>query len=312
MSGQPSQNENMEYLSASDGHRIPFRHWPHPQPRAVVHLVHGMAEHSGCYEDVALKLNEHGYAVVAHDHRCHGLSVPQSELGNASWSQNWAGMQADMLEVNHTARGLYPQLPLILLGHSMGSFISLRFAESHSDKVDVLVLEGSNYEHPAFCQAARRIAMMEGWRQGKNARSPIVNALTFGGFNKTIKNPRTDFDWLSRNEVFVNRYIADPLCGYQCSNGFWNDFLAGLSETYKGSNLRRIRKSLPVYLLVGDKDPVSKNAKGVKALAKHLRSAGVNNLVLKTYPAARHDLLHETNADKVYRDLLNWLNAQQI
>ena len=300
----------LDYLTAPDGHRIPVRHWPVANPLAVIHIAHGMAEHSGCYADVAPRLNAAGYAVVAHDHRCHGHSVPAAALGTASASQHWNAICADMLHVNTHIRSLYPKQRIALLGHSMGSFISMDFMGKHSDRVDLLLLEGSNYEAPWFCNVARGIAVFEGWRQGQDGRSPIIHALSFGGFNKKFKNPRTAFDWISRDNAVVDRYVADPLCGFQCSNGYWNGFLAGLARIYKPANFRGIRKNLPIYLLAGTEDQVGKKSRGVIALRDQLEKAGCQPVKMVLYTDARHDLLHETNRDEVISDLLGWLDVK--
>lgn len=303
----PPQAASLEYLATPDGHRIPVRHWPLESARAVVHISHGMAEHSGCYADVAARLNAAGYAVLAHDHRCHGLAVPEAGLGNIGGTQQWAGIGADMVQVNQHVRSLYLGKPLVLLGHSMGSFISLQFAEAHSDRIDALLLEGSNYEAPWFCRLAGGLAAFESWRQGEDGRSPIINALTFGGFNRSVKNPRTPHDWVSRCIDFIDRYNADPRCGFQCSNGYWRDFLGGLAEIYAPHNLQRIRADLPLYLFAGAEDPVGHGGRGVRKLATMLSRTASKPVQPHIYEGVRHDILHEINADTVTRDLLDWL-----
>lgn len=300
--------DSLEWLSAADGHRIPYRHWPVASPRAVIHLVHGMAEHSGCYADVAPLFNAEGFAVIAHDHRCHGHSVSPGALGNSSLQQNWAGVCADMAVVNAEVRCLYPDAPLILLGHSMGSFVSQYFAQQHPDRLNLLLLEGSSYEAPWFTRAAGRLIAFETWRQGDLGRSRLVHALSFGSFNKAFKNPRTEFDWLSRDDAFVDRYVADPRCGFQLSNAYWRDFLQGLNRLYQPWAMQRIRPDLPVYLFAGRRDPVGHNGRGVEKLAQaYRRIVGSRDVTLRLYPDARHDLLHETNRDEVLTDLLGWL-----
>ncbi len=296
-----------DWLTANDGHRIPLRHWPVAQPRAVVQIVHGMSEHSGCYDDVARQLNAAGLSVLAHDHRCHGKSVSLAELGDSSRLQHWAGVCHDMALVNAEVHRRHPGLPLILLGHSMGSFVAQDFAQHYPDQLNVLLLEGSNFEAPWFTTAASWLAGFEIWRQGENGRSPLIHALSFGAFNKTIRSPRTAFDWVTREARFVDRYIADPMCGFQLSNGYWRDFLKGLSKLYRPASLQRMRSDLPVYLFAGDKDPVGHMGKGVQKLASAMKTAGLHDVTLRLYPDARHDLLHETNQEEVLQDLLNWL-----
>lgn len=299
---------DVEWLTASDGHRIPLRHWPVAAPRAVIHIAHGMAEHSGCYADVAGILNAAGYSVFAHDHRCHGLATSAAELGNVSAQQHWAGVCHDMAVVNADIHHRHPELPLILIGHSMGSFISQYFAQHYPGQINLLLLEGSSFEAPWFTSIAGLIGRFESWRQGVNGRSPVIHALSFGGFNKVFKNPRTAFDWLSRDEAFVDRYVADPLCGFQMSNGYWGDFVKGLTALYQPQAMKKIRPDLPIYLFSGDCDPVGHMGKGVERLARAYREiTGSRDVTLRLYPEARHDILHEANRDEVITDLLGWI-----
>lgn len=301
--------EGVEFLRAEDGHGIPFRHWPVPHPKAVIHIAHGMSEHSACYADAAARLNAEGYAVTAHDHRCHGLSVPVAALGEVSESQHWEAVCADMRTVNIYGRKLYPDVPWILLGHSMGSFISLSYAERHSHTMDALILEGTNYEAPWFTWLAHWFASFECWRQGVNGRSPVIHALTFGKFARAFEDAGSEYDWISRDKRFVKQYLDDPRCGVTCSNGFWRDLLEGLSRTQRTSNLAKIRKDLPVYSFAGAKDPVGHEGVTVARLDDKLEDVGMMDVTLKIYEDARHDLFHETNRDEVYADLVQWLDA---
>lgn len=303
--------EGVDFLLAEDGHRIPLRHWPVEHPRAIVLIAHGMAEHGGLYDDVARALNAGGYAVMAHDHRCHGLSVPLKALGEVSEKHHWEALCADMRTVNVHAHKTYPELPLVLIGHSMGSFASLSYVERHSHTVDALVMVGTNYEAPWYTWAAHLFAGLESWRQGKNGRSGIIHALTFGKFARQYK-PGTDYDWLSRDPAFVQRYLDDPRCGVTCSNGFWQDFLVGFSRTLRMSNLRKIRKDLPIYSFAGSRDPVGENGINVAKMDDKLEEAGLIDVTLKIYEGARHDMFHETNRDEVMTDLLAWLDAMLL
>jgi alpha-beta hydrolase superfamily lysophospholipase len=210
--------------------------------------------------------------------------------------------------VNAAVHERYPELPVILLGHSMGSFVAQHFVQHHPDRVNLLLLEGSNYEAPWFTRIAGLLTRFEAWRQGEQGRSRLIGALSFDGFNRTIKNARTDFDWVSRDTTFVDRYCADPLCGYQLSNGYWRDFVRGLYELYQPAAMRRIRSDLPIYLFAGDKDPVGHNGRGVARLAQVYQTVvGSRDVTLRLYPEARHDILHETNRDEVMVDLLGWI-----
>lgn len=300
--------EGVEFLRAEDNHQIPLRHWPIEHPKGLIHITHGMSEHSGCYQDAAAVLNAAGYAVMAHDHRSHGLSVPLKALGEVSEHQHWEAICADMRTVNHFGKACYPDLPWILLGHSMGSFISLSYVERHSHTVDALILEGTNYEPPWFTWTAHLFAAFECWRQGTNGRSSVIHAMTFGAFDRAFKDSGKTYGWLTRDDTFVQRYISDPLCGVTCTNGFWRDFLEGLSRTQRMGNLRKIRKDLPIYSFAGAKDPVGHEGVNVAILHDKLETAGLIDVTLKIYEEARHDMLHETNRKEVFADLISWLD----
>jgi alpha-beta hydrolase superfamily lysophospholipase len=303
-----SQEPALLYLPAPDGHRIPLRHWPVASPRAIVHIVHGMAEHSGMYEDMAQFLNQHGFTVIAHDHRCHALSVKDNtEQGAVDRLQNWPNVLQDMLLINNWVRATYNGVPYGILAHSMGSFVSQWFAQNHPDRVSALALSGSDYVAPWFSRAAARIACVETLRGGRNGRSNLIHSLAFGKFGKAFKNARTDFDWLSRDAAYVDKYVADPQCGYRMANGYWRDLLNTLADIYTPSNMKKIAKDLPLYIFSGDKDPVGQMGKGITLLAKRHTKAGRAKVTFKLYPDARHCSLFETNASEVRYDLLGWM-----
>lgn len=304
---------DINWLTSFDGHKIPYRHWPLENAKAVIHIVHGMSEHSGCYQDVAEVLNANHYAVIAHDHRCHGHSVAVEKLGDISDTQHWRGIHADMLAVNELAKQNYPDLPLIVLAHSMGSFIAQNFAQAHGDKLDMLALEGSSYEPPWFTWMASKLASVTCKLQGENGRSALLHKMTFGGFNEIFSPTQTDFDWISRNTDFVNLYANDSLCGFQVSNAYWRDSLSLLTKIYSRGALSKLPKSLPLYIFSGDRDPVGHDGRSVKKLAdSYYKCAGSQDLSLKLYPSARHDLLHETNASEIIGDLLAWIDSRLL
>jgi alpha-beta hydrolase superfamily lysophospholipase/ectoine hydroxylase-related dioxygenase (phytanoyl-CoA dioxygenase family) len=301
---------DVAWLAAGDGHRIPVRRWPAPAARAVVQVLHGMAEHSGVYADVATALNAAGLAVVAHDHRGHGLAAAPGAPGDVDAERSWSGVRRDLAVVNADVRRHHPGLPVIVLGHSMGSFLAQDLARSHPDGVDLLALEGSSYEAPWLTALAGLLGRFECWRQGENGRSPLVHSLTFGAYGRAFARPRTLFDWLSRDATFVDRYVGDPLCGFRIANAFWRDFVRGLTTLYRPEAMKRTRADVPVYVFSGACDPVGHRGRGPERLARALREAGSRDVTLRLYPGARHDLLHETNRDEVIADLQGWIESR--
>jgi len=213
----------------------------------------------------------------------------------------------DLASLNQHIGQQLPGVPIILLGHSMGSYIAQAYLLHHSASLHGAILSGSNFQPVALYRAARLIARAERLRQGLRGRSALIEYLSFGSFNKAFKPNRTAFDWLSRDPDEVDRYRHDPLCGFRCTNQLWIDLLGGLQQISKASNLAQIDPGLPILVIGGECDPVSEG-KRLKRLAHALREAGCQNLQLNIYPQARHELFNETNRDEVTADVLTWLD----
>jgi alpha-beta hydrolase superfamily lysophospholipase len=295
------------WLNASDATPLYVNHWfADEAPKAVVMIAHGMAEHSDRYARLAQALVTAGFAVYAHDQRGHGKTAEQGVLGHFADTDGWQKVVGDLATLNHHIRQQYPQAPIFLLAHSMGSYIAQAYLMQHSCSLQGVILSGSNYQPPALYRAASLIARFERWRQGPTGRSALLDFLTFGSFNKAFKPNRTASDWLSRDPVEVDKYIQDPLCGFRCTNQYWIDLLAGLQQITPRGSLLQIDSDLPLLLIGGACDPVSEG-KRLDDLANALSNAGASQLQLKIYPQARHELFNETNRDEVTADLIAWL-----
>ncbi|TVT84035.1 alpha/beta hydrolase [Pseudomonas sp. H3(2019)] len=295
------------WLTASDHSRLFVNQWlPEGPLKAVILLSHGMAEHSGRYARLAQVLCAEGYGVYALDQRGHGKTAENGVLGHFSDQDGWCKVVGDLASLNQHIGQHHPGVPIVLLGHSMGSYIAQAYLLHHSASLHGAVLSGSNFQPVALYRVARLIARFERWRQGPTGRSALIEWLSFGSFNKPFKPHRTRFDWLSRDPDEVDKYVHDPLCGYRCTNQLWIDLLGGLQQISKASNLAEIDPGLPLLVIGGECDPVSEG-KRLKALADALRSAGNQCMQLNIYPQARHELFNESNRDEVTADLLKWL-----
>ncbi len=294
-------------LVTQDGLRLHVNHWHGDQPpRAVVMLSHGMAEHSLRYARLAERLVVAGFDLYALDQRGHGQSAAQGVLGHYADEGGWGKVVGDLASLNHHIRQRYPQTPIFLFGHSMGSYIGMAYLLGHSCSLQGAVLSGSNYQSVALYKAARLIAGFERWRLGPKGRSKVIDFLSFGSFNKAFKPNRTAFDWLSRDPAEVDKYVTDPLCGFVCTTQLWCDLLDGLQYITPTANLAQIDADLPLLIIGGSRDPVSEG-KRLKDLAGAVREAGVRDVQLKIYPEARHELLNESNRDEVTAHLIDWL-----
>ena len=312
--GATGNEENMEHftLQTADGHCIHGCHWPSAgnQPlRAVVLICHGMSEHAARYQSVAEQLAQHGIAVYAHDHRGHG---PHSARhGWFSAEDGWNKVVADVDRVRQHVASQHPGVPLILLGHSMGSFMARHYFLQHGTKLNGLVLSATGYRQRPLAWLLRQLARLAGTLGGRDVPSGFMGRLIFGSFNLGFFPARTKADWLSRDTAQVDAYLADPLCGFDPTPGLWADLFGGIialerGEAQPGSALPH---HCPVYLLAGSRDPVSLGRLALGQLEIRYRAAGLLNVSSKVYPGGRHEMFNETNREEVVADLLQWLDT---
>ncbi|NNG35053.1 alpha/beta hydrolase [Nakamurella aerolata] len=297
-------------IDTPDGTQLHVNRWlPDGKPKAVVQIAHGMAEHSGRYQRFADRLTGTGYAVYASDHRGHGKTAQsQADKGYFTDRDGFATVVADLGLVGERARADHPGLPFILFGHSMGSFLSRGYAIANGDKLDALVLSGTAASPGLLGKVGRFIASVQARLRGRRHPSKLMNALSFGQYNKAFKPNRTEFDWLTRDPAEVDAYIADPDAGGIFTAGFYADLLGGLAAVNDDAQVAKIPKSLPIYVVSGSLDPVGGNSKGVRQVADQLARAGVRDVSLKLWPGGRHEMLNETNRDEVMDDLVRWMD----
>lgn len=295
-------------LAATDGADLFIYRWlPAGKPRAVVQIAHGLAEHAGRYSRLADALTRAGYAVYANDHRGHGHTAPSPEqLGFFGPGDGWDKCVDDLHLVNRLIASERPVTRIVMLGHSMGSSLALSFLCKYSGAVSGAVLSGASGQPTPLAHAGRLITRVEKLRLGTHGRSPLVHKLTFGEFNKRFLPARTDFDWLSRDPAEVDKYVADPLCGFHSSVQLWIDLLDGWVQGVALS-CKNIPKTFPILVISGRHDPVSGGCRQVEAMLKAWSDAGLKNVEHKFYPEARHEIFNETNREEVTQDLLTWL-----
>ena len=276
--------------------------------RGVVQIIHGLAEHAERYNHFARYLNERGFTVYAHDHRGHGKTDPNS-LGYIDSNDGFHTMVKNIKDVRSAISDENPGLPLILFGHSMGSFLLQRYMQLYDHTPAGLIYSGSNGKPPASISAGMLLSRVLIKLKGKAAKSTLLHGMTFGAFNKRFKNPRTDMDWLSRDPDMVDLYIDDPYCGFVCSTSFFHHFFRGLKTLHAHRPFADHDLTVPILVVSGDSDPVSNMGKGIRDLEKRLKKSGVANVTVKLYENGRHEMLNETNRAEVMDDILQWLNS---
>lgn len=296
------------HLTANDGQRIYVRRWiPAAPPRGLVIIAHGMAEHSARYDRVAKPLLAEGFAVWAPDHRGHGRTIPPDETPGHMGEDGFEKTVQDLAKLADQVRELYPGLPLVLMGHSMGSFLIQGLVAARPDLAAAVVLSGSNGKPPPIAVLGRLLVRIEVRRKGTHGVSRLMRKLSFEDFNAKFKPNRTSADWLSRDEKEVDKYVADPLCGFDCSVGTWKSLLDALDGLTSPESLAHWPKDLPIYLASGSKDAVGLVGEGVRRLERQLRAAGLQDVTLVLYEGARHEVYNETNRDEVIAAMVAWV-----
>jgi alpha-beta hydrolase superfamily lysophospholipase len=305
-------NESEFRLPAKDGSPLFIRSFlPEEPPRALIQIVHGMAEHSARYARPARALTEHGYAVYADDHRGHGKTALRSEeLGHFADEGGWELVVGDQLELLEEITARHPGLPVFLLGHSLGSYIARAVAMRAGTALAGLILSGTSHDFPVRYQPYRLFARIEGVRLGKRGKSRLLRSLSLDALNAKFANPRTNADWLSRDAAEVDKYVADPLCGFECSAQFWHDVYGGLIEICSPRNIEEMPHDLPIYIMAGSLDPLNGRLSAIRRLHQALESAGMVDVTVRVYEGARHELFNELNRDEVTRDLISWLDQR--
>lgn len=299
-------------FQADDGRELFVYRWlPEEAACGIFHIAHGMSEHAGRYARLAAELNAAGWAVYANDHRGHGRTArDDGELGFFASQGGFSRVVRDLAQLIGREKEEHPGLPVVLFGHSMGATLAQAYLIEHGASLQGAVLSGPTGAPYALVNAGRLLARAERRRLGERGRSALLQAMSFDGFNKAFAPTRTACDWLSRDVAEVDRYLADPRCGFPVTTSLWIDLLDALVEIARPERQARIPKDLPVYVFAGSRDPAGGPLRGVHRLVEAYRTAGLRRVAHRIYPGGRHEMLNEINREEVTRDLLAWLAAE--
>jgi alpha-beta hydrolase superfamily lysophospholipase len=306
-----NQEEKQTFIfSAADDQQIFCHRWPIPVPRAIVQLVHGGAEHAGRYSALARALNDQGYCVYAEDHRGHGRTgLLNGKLGDMGEVNAFERVCEDVLDLGERAQVENPGIPLIILGHSLGSLITQRILLQHSELYAAAILSGS----PDILDIANvaDVVHAEASRLGRSAVSDTLEAGILEGFNAAFPDAATPYEWLTRDPGQIDLYEDDPWCGFPLCTGAWQDLIAAMLVTTESPVVAAVRNDIPVYILSGEDDPVHNNWTAIDRLAGNYSDGGLEDLTVKGYQGGRHEMFNELNRDEVVVDLLAWLNMKR-
>ncbi len=296
------------WLEAVDKKKIAAYFWDNIQsPVGIVQISHGMMEHAHRYNRFARFLNEHGFIVAADDHRGHGVTAATDDSLGYAGKDGFNRTVKDMRMLTVYLKNKYPGLPVILMGHSYGSFLCQAYAELYGEDLSGLILSGSAKNSNPAMAAVAVLAKAEMIVKGDRYISKRLGKIVFGGNNKKVKNPENGSSWLNRDDEEVRRYINDPWCGNPFSCSFYYDFLRGLLDLSKKENRGEVPSDLPIYIFSGEMDPVGGYGKFVKKLYRQYVDHEVEDVTIKLYPHGRHEMIHEINYEKVYGDILTWM-----
>lgn len=283
---------------------------PEGAPKAILQIVHGIAEFIERYHDFASYLAAQGYIVVAEDHMGHGLSIG-AEGVQGYFHGGWFAAVEDTYKLMKNTMAEHAGLPYVLFGHSMGSFMARTILAKYPDSgISAAIICGTGWQ-PRFALPAL-IKVVEGicTKTGEENPSEKLQGMIFGGYNKRVPSPRTPSDWLTRDEAIVDQYVADPLCGFTPSCGLLREMMKGILYIEQPENLKRMKKDLPVFFIAGKEDPVGAYGKGVERAAAEFEKAGIATVDTMLYPNCRHEILNELNKAEVYADICAWLTSR--
>lgn len=304
------ENKKEEFfIKSTDDKDIFIYCWDNvSKPKAVVQIFHGMAEHAARYANFAKYLNSKDIIVYANDHRGHGKTAGTVEELGCIGKDGFNMIIEDEFVIKNLIKDKYEGLPIIIFGHSFGSFVAQEFIIRYGKEIDGAIICGSAARTGPEVFMGKALSYIEKSIYGEEKKSKLLDSLSFNGYNKRIKNNQSKFDWLSCDSNIVKKYEEDPLCGTTFTSGFFYYFFKGMSILYKNERLNKIPKQLPIFIIAGSEDPVGNYGKLVKNLYDLYVKQGINNVEIKIYNGGRHELLNELNKDEVFSDLFIWIN----
>lgn len=290
---------------------IHARLWePETKPIAVLQIIHGIVDHAQRYDDFAAFMTDHGFLVVAEDHMGHGRSGGM-ETVRGYFNGGWFAAVEDSYTLLKQTISQHPDIPYILLGHSMGSYMALTILEKYPQSgIRACILCGSGWHVDSALAAGIRLGNAACEISGDKEPNKRLFDFVVGAFNLRVANPATPYDWTNSDVSSVEAFLADPLSNFSVKSGLMRDLLMGISWVQDANNMKNIDSALPILLISGTEDPVGLYGEGVNKMFYELLASGIQCVDMRLYPKCRHELLHEQNKESVYHDLLDWIKDQ--
>lgn len=280
---------------------------PETEIKGIVQLAHGMAEHKERYFAFMEFLASKGYVAIINDHRGHGASVKSQEDLGYFYDETTEYVVEDIHQITTYVKDRFPGKPVYLFGHSMGSLIVRVYLKKYDDQIEKLIACGAPPKNPAV-GAAKIIIKVLTALKGDRHRSKLMYNLSVGGFNKAMKNPRTECDWLSVNTDNVDRYLQDPLCGYGFTLNGYKNLMGVMEECFSPEGWKMKNKEMPILFIAGSEDPAITGKKEWLASQDFLKKMGYTNVSGKMYEGVRHEILNEDIKEQVYQDVVDFID----
>lgn len=279
--------------------------------KAVVQISHGMCEYIGRYTELAEFLAANGIAMAGNDHLGHGNSIANEEdYGHFTKKNGRQFVLEDLHTMNTLLQEEFTHVPVILLGHSMGSFYARQYAVQWPQSIAALIICGTGGPNP-LASAGTAITNVIAKLKSDRYRSQLVHNIAFGAYLKQIENPATPYDWISRDTQIVEKYSQDPKCTFQFTLNGFHELFCILQQVSTPQWAQSLPKSLPIFMIAGTADPVGDYGKGVTKVYTMLQKAGIENIACKLYPDMRHEILNEIGRVEVMQDVTDFV-LQQI
>lgn len=275
--------------------------------RAVVQLSHGMIDYVGRYKELAEYFADRSIAFVGNDHLGHGATAASDEdFGYFADDGGYNYVIDDLYRMNNVIKQVFPGAPVVMLGHSMGSFMARLYATKYPDSINAIIIHGTGGRNPLLAPGMILAKIIRALRGGHH-RSNLINTLAFGSYNKRFPKEEGNDAWLTRDIERVATRPTDPYTNYRFTVSGYIDLFTVLGKSNETEWFLQFPKDMPTLVISGDADPVGDYGKGVEFVYNNLSAVGAKRVSLKLYRGARHELFNETNRDEVYRDLLAWI-----
>lgn len=297
-----------EFASSDGRNKIAYYVFvPHKPPSAIIQISHGMCEYIERYEEFANFLCGEGFLVCGNDHLGHGNTAQSDDdLGFMAERDGYKFVLRDLRKMTEIVRAEYPDLPLILLGHSMGSFFARLYLSEYPECADAAIISGTaGPESPTA--AGKLLAKINMLFFGARNRSRLIHKIAFGNYSKRYPAGSPEYLWISRDGEILKKYANDKFCTFKFTASAYHDLFSVLGAVSKKSWAKTLPRDLPILMISGDMDPVGNWGKGVMKIYERIKRAGTVDVTLKLYHDGHHEMLNETNRYEVFYDILAWL-----